>query len=629
MTHHTYSSQIGSRVPYSHWLLRHLKEALQIGEAGTDKTSSDGDGVSTSTINNYLATGYGEAGKAEEVVAVLINQALPSVFHPRFSDEIEGDAREQFSFAAKCLLSFWDEIVSEVNENTFEAANQKYLALAILRLVSFDFGIRLGAWANLRTTRGKPVDLNKTWLALDVFQNMMKRRRKELGLTQEDLAERVQVERRNKSDSGGTSTTTIRSWESGRTTPSRVNLKELAKVLRREDETVQEASNKFQRAVAISYAHGQLMSLIGRKELLSHLGAVKQIAKVSMEEHERFTSRVSSEGSEGLHEENLKNLRHHLWWTLLFGVQSPRGIQMVSILAHRAQRNYAVHFDFRSLLGNWAGRIGYWLRHYSERRLIGGSASLPLVMGKLSRTERKLLYAQYDKQAKLENLFRVEDRRECVMDNYSEALWLYELGEQYWSVGAYEEALGAYEKATHLEPSSAGLRFKYGSALGHCGRESRNEALQVSAILELEKIVREDAEFGNAQNEIGVILSNMRDHHRAEEAFSRVTGAFTAHHQHWICRGKNFLAMNDFAPAEGALEKAIECIDVQMGSGLNTFRREGVEAKAYLAIAKKALGKEREAKELANDVQKKVGVNILNHWQKRVNPWESHIFGDY
>ena len=179
------------------------------------------------------------------------------------------------------------------------------------------------------------------------------------------------------------------------------------------------------------------------------------------------------------------------------------------------------------------------------------------------------------------------------------------------SIGDMGTAVEHLRHAVRHQPQDASLHLALGGALWQQALPAGDFEGVEEALLECRLAVQLDPKFGNARNEIGVILSNLRRHEDAEQAFADAEPYHGEHNHHWVCRGNNYLALGRLEDARAAFVKAIEL----------TGEGEHVEAQARLAATLIALDRKREARHLGKRVQHVTGFDPTEHWERGVDPW--------
>lgn len=126
-----------------------------------------------------------------------------------------------------------------------------------------------------------------------------------------------------------------------------------------------------------------------------------------------------------------------------------------------------------------------------------------------------------------------------------------------------------------------------------------------AALAACRRAIELDVEFGNARNEVGIILSNVGRHEEAEESFAEAEPYHGHHAHHWFCRGNNYIALERYEDAARALHRAME------------FNRGGdhVDARIALAATYMALGRADKARSIGQPIASRLGKHPADHWR--------------
>ena len=183
-------------------------------------------------------------------------------------------------------------------------------------------------------------------------------------------------------------------------------------------------------------------------------------------------------------------------------------------------------------------------------------------------------------------------------------------------------------EAISLMPEKAGLHFKLGANLGILAYHGYPEHFD-EALLECRLAVQLDPEFGNARNEVGIILGNRRDHAAAEAAFVEAEPYFGDHHHHWYSRGANYVALQRLDDARTAFEKAIALSGGAPDIHCLRFLAATLWAMAEHASTSAAAGKlRREARRAADKAIHFGARDPLADWADTLDIWRDRARSD-
>ncbi|HHK42362.1 MAG TPA: tetratricopeptide repeat protein, partial [Planctomycetaceae bacterium] len=281
--------------------------------------------------------------------------------------------------------------------------------------------------------------------------------------------------------------------------------------------------------------------------------------------------------------------------------------------------------DFAVLPGDWTDRCRYWMQvlgsveggikhfkqHVQETNEFPPGFVNEFVRFIPKLIDHSLRMADFDRLPGPDmQVFRVEDLppEGKVANRVLQA-------ERARSMGDFVTAVEHLRCAIQHVPSDAGVHFKLGAILGEKGALTGDMAAMEEALLELRVAVELDPDFGNARNEIGIVLSNMRRHEDAEAAFAEAEPYHGEHAHHWFTRGNNYIALKQYEAASAALEKAIEL----------SKNHEHVEAQTMLSATLMALGQTRDARRIAKHVKHRVGFDPAEAWRQVLGIWDIRV----
>lgn len=611
--YHTADSRSGLRLPHSGVLLGIVADALRL----KDMFRTDWEVASYKTVQRYFQGERVAPETVEAIVKALVESWVPAQLELPAKEVGEAlSLQEAIAMFLGVYAHRWDHCAANVNALLYPVCEPGDLPLPALRLFVLELGIRLGAWFGLRARRPHPP---LTWSVSafadgEALARFIDRRRAALGLTLEDLAELV-----------GISTQALKAWRRGDSLPTNENLRELAKALRgtnRLDVTelqlrlfvgVQDLLARSQRLCGAE----RIRDLLAAMERTS--GIVAELSSLMLGPADLLESIAQETGqrAESLRESLESAAAPRLWNLVIYGATCPVGVRTVQALAASGNYSPQVVTDLLALPRDWSPRIRYWMDQLGSAEQAKAFAAdyvteklgLPEATGRMIAevaASASFSMAGSESPAGLDSEVRVaslpREVRAAVATHHAENAA---------SLGDLEGAIRLLRKAVAAEPTNAVLHFRLGAHLGEIGCRSRCVELAEEGIQECRIASQLDPGLGNARNEIGIILSNLRRHEAAEEAFADAEDSFGEHSHHWFTRGSNYLALRRYDAARDALQRAID---------LNADKVH-VHAMARLAATLMVLGKEREARRLGKRVQHLVGFDPTGDWQRHINPW--------
>lgn len=612
-TYRTASSGEGLRLPHAPTVLGTIAEALRLKSASDPRYKS---------AQRYFKGQRVKPDMVDEVMRALVDAAVPG--RVALPEEQVGSALELRELVHGGLHQYarrWDGFVAEVNANLFPVSTRADLAVPVLRLVALDLGIRYGAWLALReiidgsTPESPPEGFPDRWFAAFIDREIAKSK-----LTRERFAEQL-----------GVSAQTLAAWRRGgrKGLPEDAKIAKIARTLATERDTRATLELEIRVMVAAQDLHARLAHLCGRERVRDMLDAMLLTARLvnvfwtgplhmdapSLDLREIVAWRDAKD-------EARAGMPARLWNLIMHGAACPIGEAVCSVLAHIAMFRQEVAADFVALPGDWSDRTRYWMRllgsvpgeiaylkHHAEK-----TGEFPIELAEEfapAYVAGQLRMAEFDWHPGPDmQVFRVETPPIAKATNRVVQ------AERARSIGDLSAAVEHMRYAVRHEPTNALHHFKLGAQLAELGAFTRDMALMEEGLGELHVAVQLDPEFGNARNEIGIVLSNMRRHAEAEAAFVAAEAHHGAHAHHWLARGNNYLGLKQFEEARSAFVKAIE------------LSKDGahVEAKARLAATLMALGRGPEARKIAKEVKHLVGLDPAEEWKHLIDVWGDYRF---
>ncbi len=610
----TANSTEGLRLPHSPAILGAIAKALRLNSSAHPRYKS---------AQRYFDGKRIKPEMVEEVLLALVDAAVPKGI--ALPEEQLGNPLEIHELVLGSLRSYaqrWDHFVAEVNANLFPVSKPSDLPVPVLRLLALDLGIRYGAWLALReVVDGSAPDAPPTGFPDRWFAAFVDRCIADSKLTQEKFAERV-----------GVSTQTLAAWRRGgrKGLPEDAMIPKLARALASDGEARKRTELVLRVMIGVQDLHAQLVHRCGRDRVRDMLEAMLLTAK---HVHAFWTGPLRSDEvpSMDLREiaawrEEKEQIRSgmppRLWNLILYGAACPIGVALCGVLARISGFRPEISADFVALPGDWTDRCRYWMQFLGSapgeleymKQHAEETGEFPPQFAEWfapAFVEAQLRMAGFDWQpgpemavmpldvppvAKATNRVIQADRARSVRD--------------------LDAAIEHMRHAVRHEPMNAFHHFMLGAQLGELGAFTRDVALMDAGLAELHIAVQLDPEFGNARNEIGIVLSNMRRHEDAEAAFAEAEPHHGDHAHHWLARGNNYLGMKRYEEARAAYVKAI------------ALSKDGshVEAKARLAATLMVLGRKREGRTLAKEVRHFVHEDPAAEWERFVDVWGDFRF---
>jgi len=600
MNHYfTYTSTEGQRLPYSGFLIGRLAEALRL------KTilREDLEGVSYKTVQRYFSGERIEPESVQRIIDALLNGLVPGEL--RYGQGYIADAHlgVVVASALKNYSAHWDRMAAKVNAHMFPVKDLRDLPMPVLRPAALDLGIRVGGWAVIRLLKDDPINREAAWLDGGDFGRYLDARRRVLGFTVEKLAQAV-----------GVSPQALDAWRSGASLPTSNHIEALAKALAGQDVRRVEVEFTVRLLVAVDEVFSDLKETIGEDRLDDLVQGVKCTAQQVEGIHRMILSKAPPPLLAAM---KGGMLRGAIWELPLHGARCPLGEKTSTVLAQKAKWREEAAADFAVLPGDWSPRVTYWMSH------VGMSADAinylveeaPKPEGVPREQSEMIADAVVKGAIYLGNMFWEPEPgmtwTAIETPPFIKAMNRVSQAGVAASSGDLVTAVEHLRHAVRHQPQDASLHFSLGCGLWQVGLKDRDMAMVEEALLECRMAVQIDPAFGNARNEIGVILSNLRRHEEAEAAFAEAEPYHGKHNHHWLCRGNNYLALGRLADARSAFEKAIELT----GEGQN------VDAKIRLAATLMALAREREGRNIGRQVHHITGFDPTADWERWADPW--------
>jgi len=575
--YHTAKSNEGLSLPSSGVVLGHLAEALRLKTILRD----DWEGASYKTVQRYFAGERVEPSTVDGIVEELLNSLIPADRETRLRDVVLS--------AVRMYMRNWDLFAAEVNQIGYPVFKVRDLPIAPLRLVVLDIGLRFGAWSSLEPTPSLTSILTGRGLG-----NLIDTLRDRIDLSVEALAMSLEV-----------STQAVSEWRAGRSLPTNDHIEAISKVLGEGAEGRQRIELAVRLQVGIQDVIRRLKTICGDSRIQDMLSAMERTTEIVAALAGDSLKLADSRG-EGLRGQRL------LWRVVVEGAQSPLGSMYSLGLAARCLGNPEVAADFAVLPGDWTGRWRYWMDHLgSTDRQAEFIGTLPFAKHLSPEMGSQVVEVAIEAQLRMAGFDEAHElppgatMTVIPLPPTIAAMNFAGLAEQAASVGDLASAIKHYRKSIERDPTSAVIHFKLGATLGQFGRGEEG-------LVECHIAVQLDPEFGNARNEIGIILSNLRRHEEAEQAFAEAEPYSRDDAHHWFTRGNNFLALKDFEKARSSFEKCISLSKNQVH----------VDAMKHLSAVLMMLGKTDKARHLGRTVHHMTGANPVDHWMQIINIWD-------
>lgn len=495
----------------------------------------------------------------------------------------------------------WDALVAEVNAHGFAAQDQKDLPVPALRLAALELGIRYGAWAALMYLTNAQHLVPGEWTYVRALGRVIDECRGEQTL--EELAHAV-----------GVSQQALLDWRSGNSLPTGSNIEALAKSLTGDGDSRWRVEGRIRFVVASAAMLRDLGSVCGTDRindiLVAHTLTSAHVVRLTIGPLVSEPTTLDLDA----HFEWRRARRAvvvRLWQLLMFGAACPTGMHVCEVLAKLSQCNQEVATDFLALRTDWIGRVQYWFEFLANKD-DEMSFAISTLQHEL-QADGEVLHAAVAEA--LEQRLRMSgfDARphadapvlQLSPPPLGKAMNRVLQAQRADSVGDRSSAIKHMRAALRHQPDAASFHFMLGCFLSRHGNATGSEALMEEGLRECRIAVQLDPEFGNARNEIGIILSNLGRWHDAEQAYVDAEPYHGGHSHHWLARGINYLFLHKVESARRAFEQSIQL----------TKDTAHVEAKSLLVVCLMALGKRREGQRLGKRVMHITGVNPANQWR--------------
>ena len=609
--YHTISSLAGLRLPHAGILLGRIANALQI------KSEALPSEALRRQARRYFKGDRVEPEGVDEIIGQLVTATVPeAILLPEIAQQ-DPNLQAFLKDLVPTWARKWDAIAADVNFSLYPVSEMRDLPIPPLRLFMLEVGLRVGAWLAVQELNGKKPGLDFVWRKPRPFAELVLRWQEKRDLSVEDAAAEL-----------GVSPQTMSSWRNGQSEPEHDKLPGLAVHLRPDVEPWEVADFHLRVIVAVQILRKSLDALCGHERIQDMVDAAAETAKYT---YAFFIFPLRAPRPDTLDIDRLVEHRRmqaegpaalmpRAWNVVLYGCVAPVAEPLCLFLAQIAKFREEVAYDFRAVRGHWPERIKYWMhelgRHvreidYLHRHPVAGmqltleearQMSDAILRGEMRMAgfdwrpppDRKMVVISPPPRGKAMNRLRQADRES--------------------SVGNIE---GAVEHLTHAvkhQPEDACLHFYLGCQLWQLGFRKDFVGLMDQGLLELRLAIHIDPEFGNARNELAILLSNTRRHEEAEAAFQEAEPHHGGHAHHWFSRGNNYLALGRYDQARVAFERTI------------ALSKDGAHVLAMerLAATFVKLGRKGDAMRLGQKVFHLVGRDPTERWEKLLDVWDDH-----
>lgn len=607
--YHTISSLAGLRLPHAGVVIEHVADALQIkAEAFTDPALQR-------QARRYFAGERIDANAVAVIIDRLVTTLVPQEIQLPAEAEQDPTLRAFLADLVPMMARRWDHIAANVNFDLYPVSEKSDLPIPPLRLFMLDLGLRVGGWAAVRDMQGKAIDWDFAWTKPRPFAEAVQRWQKQRGLTVESAAAEL-----------GVSTQTMSAWRNGLSDPAADHFIKIASCFHEQDESLNVTEFRIRLLVALQSLRRQLDELCGADVIQDMVDALKLTARhvhgflvapfrvpppdtldiEALIQHRRLMT------------EGPQHMLPRMWNLALYGSICPIAGPMCEMLALRAEWRPEVAADFRVLGGNWTDRIKYWMHElgatpgraeYLRRHPIGERLGIDANVFAKAAVRGQMRMAKFDWQPP-------PDWQTAVFEPppHGKAMNRVVQAEREASAGNLRGAVEHMLHAVKHQPEDACVHFFLGGFLWQLGHKERDSAKMEQGLWHCRRAVQLDPEFGNARNEVGIVLSNLRRHHEAEDAFAEAEPYHGDHAHHWFSRGNNYLALGRYDQACVAFERTIAL----------TKGGAHVLAMARLAATFVKLGRKGDARRLGQKVFHLVGKDPTEQWEKLLDVWGDH-----
>lgn len=604
--YHTTRSEDGLRFPSSGKLVGYLAEALRLKAVLREDWST----ASYKTAQRYLAGTRVSAETVDDIISTLASTLVPN------SLRIDDD-RQLAEVVARALRSSahaWDVFAAEVNAHCYPVDAAADLAYAVLRLALLDMGLRWGAWIASRFVTGKASPWDRAWIERMAVRDYIDekwlagRRDGKAPRGPHQLSDRL----KKLAKATGVSQRMVESWRKD-AIPENKHIESLARALSKSSAERQRCEWELRLLFGVRALRRRLYRLCGEARIDDAIGAMTETALFVSDYYRRLLCPPKSTSQDT---QTLLDLapwmlaESRMWDLILRGAQSELGVVFTTLLSDSAQWRPEVSTDFQALPGDWVRRCQYWLR------LLGRAPREVEFLRQYATAEwgwsdddvAAVAPATLEHMTRMAGFANRPDSDgptvRVIAPPFEAAINRVEQAERAKSVGDLAKATEHMHRAVELQPQNAGLQFKLGCYLWQLAFEQHRPLVE-EALAACREAVRLDPEFGNARNEIGIILSNVGRYDEAEAAFGEAEPYFGREAHHWYARGRNYVCCDRLGDAREAFEKAIDL----------TAERAHVPAMALLAAVMVALGDNRSGRRLGKKVHFLWGSDPSENWE--------------
>jgi tetratricopeptide (TPR) repeat protein len=610
--HYTAPSGSGLRLPTSGKIVGLVTDALRLRVACRRRWRQSG-----KTLQRYFAGNRVTQIDPDEVLRTLVAALLPDQAPPAVSFASMDLHHAAFTLA-KRYRENWDAFTAKLHADHFPVTELRDVPIPPLRFVVLELGLRWGAWETLRTL---DAGANPNWsprvLAPEGVRIILDELRGDRTIEQFAASLDITPE-------------AVRAWRTGHSCPSDqvIDLLET-------DPDARWRVFELRWAVAIHSARADLGKLIGEDVVEDMIAASAETARRVHASHSAiFELRSRPEMWSPLAPINaaasVRKAREMMRQVLFEGARSEPGEHICAWLSRQvARQDLAADFAALSLPTDWAERASYWtwrlgsLRQevaFSLGAASGGEATKADHVRFTDGLRSMLLrMAEFDAPSPVDVLSSIP-----VAGPFGEAMQLANVAERLCSVGRLHDAVDALRDAVRLAPNIAVLHFKLGATLGILAFHGHSEQFD-EALRECHLAVGLAPTEGNFRNEIGIILSNRRDHEAAEVAFAEAEPHFGDHHLHWYARGNNFVGLERFDDARDAFARGVELSepvpDIHCLRGLAACLMAIAETMEVKAEAGRL---RREARRVADRAMHLSGTDPILDWRDTLDIWRDN-----
>ena len=543
------------------------------------------------------------------IIEHLVDCFFPQGYFARRVDQENHEIRTTIADTLTRICTGWDIIAGQVNGYRFPTNDPGLAVLPALRLATFDGAIRWGAWLYLRHEPDEPEDNDKLhplpwWLEDDCVKSVMDTYRSEADSepTLKDIA-----------DEGGFYLDDITNWRAGNHRPKPDHLDFLGQALARftQDAEPEEITFELRIATGTTYLRRKLEELCGKDRIADLLDGFRLIAQYTCDtlasldlERERRCSNATA--------------------VLIEGPGSKPGTGICHALRSASTGSPFVAGDIAALPHDWTPRLQYWARMlatenaeqateqlglFSALGLDAASETIKDIAREFQRRVRDFLAPPHIAAARILQSVDFDPAQLDIGRDGLEQLrpyWLVMQAEGRFSVGDFDGGFQLLQEAVDANPENASFHYFLGGRLGQVACHQNSNQLVERAIHECEIASALDPEWGRPKNEIGVILGNAHRFEEAADAFEAAAPLNEEWHQHHLCRGLNFMWMEEY-------EAAIECFDRSLELEPNDLRAK--EAKGICLLAQ---GDRRGGKKCLREVARVTGRDLLtdDRWKE-------------